>query len=324
MGAQDQELRTVPLVADVTQSYRNTNLVVAWVVAFGVGVILMQVAVQPIVELIDGGRHTSFLGQVGEVITNGAGLLVLLLWMVLWERRSFWSAGMRGPGGLRRFVAGFGIGLVWLSIPIVALWIAGSYRVGTSEHTVSGGSAVLLVLATVPIWIVQGSTEEILIRGYLFQWHGWKLRPWLAIAITSAVFALAHLDFHPIVLANLALAGVLFTFLSLATGSIWLACGLHAAWNLTQGNIFGLPVSGLPRDVALLTLGPSSDAPGWITGGGYGIEGSALLTLWLALACLVAWRWWRRVQADRAGSPIPVPRWTTRGAVGSGGENPQP
>ena len=40
-------------------------------------------------------------------------------------------------------------------------------------------------------------------------------------------------------------AGLLLGGAYMLTRSLWVAIGLHAAWNFTQGAVFGVPVSGL-------------------------------------------------------------------------------
>ncbi|WP_116951422.1 hypothetical protein [Jiangella endophytica] len=48
--------------------------------------------------------------------------------------------------------------------------------------------------------------------------------------------------------------------------------------------------------MALFSLGPSDDAPDWLTGGDFGIEGSATATVLLLVAVGVAWRYYQRYQ----------------------------
>ena len=57
------------------------------------------------------------------------------------------------------------------------------------------------------------------------------------------------------------------------TGSLWFSCGLHFGWNLFQGAVFGLPVSGLSEFSTVVTA--SAQGSTALTGGAYGPEGSA-------------------------------------------------
>jgi membrane protease YdiL (CAAX protease family) len=70
---------------------------------------------------------------------------------------------------------------------------------------------------------------------------------------------------------------------TLRTGSLWFAIGLHGAWNFTLGPIASLPVSGY-RFFPLLEV-ESVGSPLW-TGGEYGLEGS-LLSAAVSVAAVV-------------------------------------
>ena len=68
------------------------------------------------------------------------------------------------------------------------------------------------------------------------------------------------------------------------SGSLWSATLAHGVWNFAVSCLVSLPVSGV-RFPHLLAL--SVDGPALFTGGGFGPEGSLLLSL-LALAVAVA------------------------------------
>ena len=72
---------------------------------------------------------------------------------------------------------------------------------------------------------------------------------------------------------------------------LWLAIGVHAAWNFVEGGVFGIPVSGyaIPGWLRSTLTGEE-----WLTGGAFGPEGS-LVTLAVTSAAsaallVVAWR----------------------------------
>ena len=131
----------------------------------------------------------------------------------------------------------------------------------------------------VVVFIPAAIHEELVFRGYLFQ----KMRLWsrgAAIGITSALFAILHAGnrgITAVAMVNLFLAGVLLAFAYERFERLWFPIGIHLAWNLLSGPILGFGVSGyLARASLLRTVG---SGPGWITGGTFGIEGSA----WMAL-----------------------------------------
>ncbi len=293
---------TSPLVQQAATAQRRPNLILVWVVAL-VAIIGGQGIGAVIAEAVTGHEMDgSVPAQWGEVITNGVTLLLLALWVIFYERRSIFSVGLRDRRGLARFATGFGGGLVLFALALGLLVLFGGYSGNAvAGHTTTGSAAVWIVLSLIPVWIVQSSTEEIVVRGYLLQWHGLKLtNGWVAVIAPSILFAVVHLDFHPLVLINIFLFGLLFSFLSLAQGSIWLAAGIHTAWNMAQSNIFGLPGDSSFREVTLFNVGPDSTGSAILAGGDYGVEGSILTTVLLAVVVFAAYRYYRRVDATRA------------------------
>jgi membrane protease YdiL (CAAX protease family) len=88
-------------------------------------------------------------------------------------------------------------------------------------------------------------------------------------------------------IADIAAAGVFFAAAFLLTGRLWLCAALHAGWNFSQDGIFSLAVSG--HQVKQGLLATELSGPDWLTGGAFGIEGSAvdLVLIVLASAAMV-------------------------------------
>jgi membrane protease YdiL (CAAX protease family) len=83
--------------------------------------------------------------------------------------------------------------------------------------------------------------------------------------------------------ANTALAGVWLAVAYLRTRSLWFPLGIHWSWNLVQGPVLGLAVSG--QNFSSHTLLHATDlGPAWLTGGRYGIEGGVACTIALLLS----------------------------------------
>ena len=61
---------------------------------------------------------------------------------------------------------------------------------------------------------------------------------------------------------------------------------MHTAWNLTQGNIYGLQVSGNEASNTVIKVLYGSNANPLITGGAFGPEGG-LATTAVTAVCLV-------------------------------------
>lgn len=125
--------------------------------------------------------------------------------------------------------------------------------------------------------ISAGFAEEFIFRGILFRWIEEFGGSWAALFVTSALFGLAHImndnatwfsSFAIAVEAGLMLGGAY-----MLTRSLWVPIGLHFGWNMTQGMIWDVPVSG--NDVDGLVDARLAGNP-LISGGAFGLEASII------------------------------------------------
>jgi CAAX protease family protein len=216
-----------------------------------------------------------FAGQGGlgsHWITTVAVILAVDLayrgYVRLVERR---PADELGP---RRALAELGwgaaLGLVLIAAIIGTLWAVGDYQV----KSINDWTAPAGVLAPA---ILSGYTEEIVARGILFRITEEALGTWLALALSAALFGFAHAGNPGATFASSAMigleAGVLLGIGFVLTRRLWFAIGLHAAWNFSEGGLFGVPVSGYQLEGLL--RGELSGSPA-LTGGGFGPEASVV------------------------------------------------
>jgi len=209
------------------------------------------------------------------------------------ERRL--PAELQGSAGLRELGAGLAIGTAMFLAAVGILVAGGSYG-----FTGAGNPAVLAKSFTEMVFVAL--VEEILFRGVLFRLPERSLGTRWALLLSAAIFALAHLPNAGItVLAvlNTALAGLLFAAAYLATRRLWLPIGIHFAWNFISDGVFSLPTSGNP---ARGLLQGRLSGPEWLTGGAYGLEGSAIALVVMGLAAILLLR-----RARRAGHILPRP-----------------
>ena len=213
----------------------------------------------------------------------GWGLLSL-------EGRPAASLGFRlDRGALRGMVVGLVLGVLLGLLAVVLIAAAGGVRWradgGDFGDWLAAGMASLWLLA------LPAAAEEAMVRGYPLQalaevWGaGW------ALVVTSIVFALLHLP-NPGVgwvgLANITGAGLFLGALFLRTGSLWWTSGAHLGWNWSHAFLADLSVSGLDLlEVPLIE--PVLSGPVWLSGGGFGPEGSVLATV--AVFAAAAWTW---------------------------------
>ena len=153
-------------------------------------------------------------------------------------------------------------------------------------------------------------------RAILFRWIEELAGTWPALTISSTLFGLSHLanpgaDMVSTVGIMLE-GGVLLGGAYMLTRRLWFPMGIHASWNLTQGEVFDIPVSG--NDAHGL-VEAHLQGPALLTGGGFGLEGSligiaigtvaGLVILFLAIRRgeLIAPLWLRRRSLISANPP---------------------
>ena len=191
--------------------------------------------------------------------------------------------GLRRRSGWTR-EAGIGLAVGWAAAVICVLPLM-----------VAGGIAIVLVLqpsawgwlvADAVFFAVAAMVEEVVFRGYGFQRFAEAVGPVgasLGFAIFYAIVqALQPGSNH----ASLAVSVVFALVLSMAylrTKALWLSWGLNFGWKASRALIFGLTVSGVSSHSSVVEGNPMG--PFWITGGGYGLDGS-WLTLFVLLAML--------------------------------------
>ncbi|MGZ3297723.1 MAG: CPBP family intramembrane glutamic endopeptidase [Asticcacaulis sp.] len=226
-------------------------------------------------------------------------ILFVLGWVTLVERRPVQAIGFNS-GGLLKFARGYLIGCGMLAGIVGLIWLCGGYRVEGPGAWAAPTAAVLLPIGSYALaFIVQGSSEEVLMRGWLMQIVASRRGIIIAVIVNSLLFGLAHM-FNPSPLvpkimgvSNVALFGVFISLYACRDRSLWGVCGWHGAWNWLLGIGFGLEVSGLKLHVKplLIDLVDTPGTPVWLNGGAWGPEASVLTTGILVTGiALLIWR----------------------------------
>ncbi|MGD8627371.1 MAG: CPBP family intramembrane metalloprotease [Anaerolineae bacterium] len=225
--------------------------------------------------------------QVSLLVLGFAPIVLLLwAWLAWYERRPFWTLGFESPGAGKKLLRGVLAGAGTFSAAVALLALTGSLHWAPRQAPGPGLWGWIAPLLMILAWAVQGSSEEILFRGWLMPVVGARHRPWAGVLLAALSFATLHalnLSVSWLALLNLTLVGLFFSFYALWEGGIWGVCGFHLAWNWAQGNLFGFEVSGNPpAGGALLPLAASG--PRLLTGGGFGPEGGLAVTAVLVVA----------------------------------------
>lgn len=243
--------------------------------------------------------QTNWTAMAIQLFGFGFTALLIFLWVWLFERRSLACIGFN-VDGLKRFGRGFLIGLAFLGGVVGLIALAGGYRIEAAGVWSAPTAMTLLPIGILLLgFIIQGSTEEIVMRGWVMQLIASRHGIIWAITANAIIFSLLHAgNMEPkpellLGLVNIVLVGVFFSLYAIKERSLWGVCGWHASWNWLLGLGFGLDVSGQGIKTAplIVDLADREGVAWWITGGAFGPEGSVIATL--VLAAGVAWLIWK-------------------------------
>ncbi|MCL6510436.1 MAG: CPBP family intramembrane metalloprotease [Anaerolineae bacterium] len=193
------------------------------------------------------------------------GLMLLGVWLATaWlHRRSFGS--LVGPGGRlsgRRLLFGAAI---WTGLSLIAT--ASSVIFEGTRYTLNPNFAqswpyLLVALILIPL---QTSAEEFFFRGYLLQATGRLTQnPLVLSAVNGVLFTLPHLanpeaeQFFALAILDWFLVGAGWTLITLRSGSLDYALGMHAIGNLLLTILLGYEGGALPAVSLLVTSAPPS------------------------------------------------------------------
>jgi len=175
--------------------------------------------------------------------------IITLLYCRIIEKRNLDDIGLTRKG--LDYLYGIGIAIIMLVLITVICCILGIESFSGINTGVNGKGLLLWGIA----FVIQGSEEEILCRGFLMNSLKKRVSVPLAVFISSTAFVIPHLIMTSILdsgvvysiigVVNLYLISVLFSIIVLWRKNIWISCGLHTAWNYILNSVLGLTVSGI-------------------------------------------------------------------------------
>jgi hypothetical protein len=171
--------------------------------------------------------------------------------------------------------AGLGLSVGWAIAVICVLPLV-----------VAGGIAIVLVLqpsawgwllADAAFFALWALAEEIAFRGYGFQRFVLAVGPIGATLGYAAFYGILQALLPGANHASVAVAIAFSLVLSMAylrTRALWVSWGINFGWKASQALVFGLAVSGLSSHSPVVEGDPMG--PFWLTGGGFGLNGTWL------------------------------------------------
>lgn len=213
--------------------------------------------------------------MLNSLLVTVCTTLLCILYCRKIERRSLASMGFAKRGWLLRYLKGYAIGTVMLLLCAVIIWAMGGLDFAFAKKL-----PVFYLLAFFVGFMIQGMSEEVLLRGYFMVSLSNRCHMALAVGISSVAFSLLHLlnpGISLLALLNLMLFGVFMAVYVLRTDDLWGACAIHSAWNFAQGNLIGIRVSGTAQLPSVAIMRPLGDLD-LLHGGDFGLEGGLVVT----------------------------------------------
>lgn len=269
--------------------------VLAFVLIFFVSGILGEAVViglytgmgyDPLHGVMPEGQIAGLIPYYGYILFS----IIAVLYCKLIEKRTLQDIGLTKQG--TDYLFGIGIAIAMLVLVIILCLVTDSVSFLGINRDVSIKGLLLWGIA----FIIQGSKEEILCRGFLMNTLIKKIPVPMAVFISSTAFVVPHLIMTPILdsgfvyaligIANLYLISILFSIIVLWRKNIWISCGLHAAWNFALNIILGLTVSGNDAKMEGLFL-IKINKHDIINGSEYGFEAGIATTVMIIITICV-------------------------------------
>lgn len=243
--------------------------------------------------------HGGLRGVLFSLIASAVFVGAYWLFVHFVERRPFEEFEREDWFGELAIAAAAGFVLFSIVIGIIA---------AQDGYSIVGTNPARAALPALAVAIFSGVSEEIVLRGVIFRLVERMTGSWIALVLSAILFGAMHLgNPNATLFAGLAIAleaGVMLAALYMVTRRLWAVIGLHAAWNFTQGGIYGVPVSGF--DTGGL-IRPSITGSDLLTGGSFGAEASlAALLVNFAVGAGLMWIAWQQ-------DLVVAPRWIRRG-----------
>ena len=208
-------------------------------------------------------------------------LLLVWIFMKYIDKQNFMDVGLQIKNRKNDIIIGTLLGLVIMGLAYVSLWVA--EEITYTEFNFD----VLELIYTTLLFILVAILEEVLFRGYILKNLMLSFNKYIALIISSIVFAIAH-GANPNIslfsLTGLFLAGIALGVSYIYTKNLWYPIAFHFSWNLFQ-SLFGFNVSGQDIYSIIEFTVPENNM---MNGGQFGFEGSIFsLITELTLAALI-------------------------------------
>ncbi|WP_254459974.1 CPBP family intramembrane glutamic endopeptidase [Xanthomonas sacchari] len=273
-------------------------------VAWAIALLALMVVVATAVPVLCARLLPTGAERVAPYATALTAALFYAVAVRLGERR--WPAELAWRAAPSQLALGLLLGAAMFAAVMALMAAFGVYAIRWTGPAPAWGALGKALQA--------GMVEELMLRAILLRLLWRAFGPWPAFALSAALFGLAHLgNPNASVFAALCIAveaGVMLGAFYVLTGRLWVSIGVHAAWNFTQGYLFGAAVSGTDMGPAIARSTAHAGVPEWLSGGAFGPEASLpgllVCTVVGAIATWVAWRKGRFGASVRSAGMTPT------------------
>ena len=236
------------------------------------------------------GINTGFGIFMGFIQCLCMILAVWLFWK-LFDRKPIREIGLINiKKGYKDLFKGLAFGAISMILVFIILVTSGNVSL---QSPLSSPNFNISLLIQLVFFVFVGINEEMFSRGYCMTVLKQTGNTWIVIIVSSIIFSVMH-SLNPsmsiISYLNLFLIGLLFAYMFLKSGNLWLPIGYHITWNYFQGNIFGFQVSGQSTESLYKLNTPVNNV---ITGGGFGPEGGLVVTFIIIVGFIYMWKFYK-------------------------------
>ncbi|SCG82547.1 hypothetical protein DW1_0940 [Proteiniborus sp. DW1] len=237
-------------------------------------------------------ESSPFFQWISLIISTGAVIFSFFIYIKFIEKRPFASIGLRSNKKLKKYLIGSLVAIAMqLFYFIVVLLFGLAEIVSEPIHATAGfgTSAISLVFLFLIGFMIQGASEEVVVRGWMMPVLSKHYKVSTAIILSSAFFGFLHIlnpNISLLSIVNLILYGVFAALYALNDQCLWGIFAQHSIWNWFMGNVLGLPVSGMIMGKASI-IETRLTGPAWITGGAFGPEGGIIVTFILSVSIFI-------------------------------------
>ena len=252
------------------------SITVFLVLVYGLTQVLVSLGISVLHQLIPQFSAGEWINLVLQIMC----ITMTLLAFKIVYKRPFKTMGLIREGWLKELLTGCAFGIVSIAAVFCGLVLSKQAAVSFVGFNAENTPGIIMWLV---IFISVGFSEEIMTRGYIMTALKTTRNKYIVFFTPAVVFALLHLtnpNTSVLGLINIGLIGLLFAYMMIRTGKLWLPIGYHITWNFFQGSIFGMNVSGMETDSIINTEFTGAN---WITGGAFGAEGGIVTTIVILL-----------------------------------------